>query len=97
MRVDGWRKNGGEQTEPERAKPERGTVFREWWIRCGITGREESLGEENHRKALQEARDRGWVHTRSRGWISPEEAERLGIGPRGVRERARDKKDEGSS
>lgn len=69
-------------SEPSR---ERGIAFNEWWLSCGVCGREESMGIEHNRKALQEGRERGWVRTRRYGWICPEDAEKMRVGPRGVR------------
>lgn len=64
----------------------RGETFKRWWIRCGVCRVEQDLKEENHRFALDKARNQGWRRIRERrlpdgrkvgGWICPEDAAML--------------------
>ncbi|MGI8827998.1 MAG: hypothetical protein ACR2JC_20685 [Chloroflexota bacterium] len=50
----------------------KGHIYAEYWMLCGLCGRETALDARKRRVAIEEARERGWVRTREHGWVCSE-------------------------
>ncbi len=50
---------------------EKGQVFAEYWVRCGLCRHEAILDARKRRIAVEEVRERGWRRTHEDGWICP--------------------------